>query len=225
MRVYEEEFGRSKELRIVSRQDNCVIAETDVYIASLLVDDTFRPGGQCLGLWGCGVERLRHGANTYSLFSSDGAWVLSGPSKSRLLDVLSAGGQEEAILGSATVQGQWRFRRDALPLVNERLAATVCNLIPSFMALSPGRQSEIRQELSQLCLDFACQSEAGEDTVSAERVCWDLTLGPIMLPAEANGTSISLSQVDGMDLVHGLAFGNLEYWWQSIFMIWWKGFW
>ena len=62
-----------------------------LHICSLIVEPSFHPGGQGESSEIDGVEFLRHGANTYSLLSSDGGWIVSGGSIHTVCDVVQQG--------------------------------------------------------------------------------------------------------------------------------------
>ena len=216
---------------VVTSDELSVAVRTDVYIYSLIVDcDHLEENAACV----CAdrsesVLRFRHGLNTCSMFSAHGGWVIGGPSREFLLQTIEACVPAEALLAAANVERQWLFARDSLQGATKRMGRIVAGLVPGFDTMDSGRSSEVADELAELCKEFANAAGCLVDRLALSDLPFDLTPGAVTVPRDAVRDGVLSCTVEEMETLSSasgpLAFATLEYWWESMFMGWWKGFW
>ena len=218
-------------LPVVREFPDSLQVQTSVHLVTLLLDAPEAWAER----WGVKAlpsqERvlLRHGRNTVSYIDADGAWIACGPWPALVARLAHDAFDLGHGLAMASVRDQWRFRPDGLERAIGRLTVQVCRQIPRWTALERDRQATLTTECEALVRQFLGTCS---DPYLPERFEASLEPYPGLadIPVQAiRGGPTAVADVEAVEADLRGAFQPsrtaLDYWWQSVFTMWWKGFW
>ncbi|MCP5107391.1 MAG: hypothetical protein GY950_28650 [bacterium] len=202
-----------------------------IYVASLIINCTggiFKPTGEVIGKEETSVI-LRHGPYNYSIYSSGGGWILLAPSLAAVKEVISRTVNPGQILAVATIERQWEVKEGKGLETAAALARMLTPQIPGYHSLSQTRSTEITMDIEKLCAVY----------IERENKFRNFTIETLPIDRRAFSTGEKDSNAvifSGHDSIHRLngqpghqvqkeLLDLLAYYWESVFMIWWKGFW
>jgi len=197
--------------------DNLTI---DIYVASLIIENRsglFNPTGEVIDKDETAVL-LKHGPYCYSKYESVGGWILLGRSRAAVETVISDAVNSEKILAVATIEKQWEVNEGKGSETAAVLAQLLSPQVPGSKSLSETRSAEIVKDIEKLCVTY----------IERENKFRNFTIDTLPLDRRA----FSIEEIDSdmampSDLcgIHRPLLDLLDYYWESVFMIWWKGFW
>lgn len=191
-----------------------------IYVASLIInctDGIFKHAGEVIRKEAATVI-LRHGPYNYSIYSSGGGWILLAPSLAAIKEVISRTVNPGQILAVATIERQWEVREGRGPETAAALARLLTPQIPGYHSLSQTRSAEITMDIEKLCAAY----------IERENKFRNFTIDTLPIDCRTFSTGEKDSNAvifSGHDSIHRELLDLLAYYWESVFMIWWKGFW
>jgi len=216
---------------VSSSNEHGLLVTADCWLATLILE---RPGDWADGMEGAGegADRrvLRHGHNTVSYLSPEGAWIVCGPWRGFVQGLVDQAMERAGWLACASVQRQWRYRPGSLAGTARALTGCVCREIPMWDGLDATRKQSLTLQMEDLVTRFLTAS-ADHELAPGDRPLLESYSGQASI-------STDLAQEAGPDGIldsgHVEAHSGpgglpntvaLDYWWQSVFTMWWKGFW
>ncbi len=198
-----------------------------IYVASLIIDCTggiFKPAGDVTGKEESAII-LRHGSYTYSIYSDVGGWILLAPSLAAVKETVSRTVSPEKILAAATIERQWEVKAGKGPETAAALARLLTPQIPGYHTLSKTRSVEITSDIEKLCALYIERENKFRnftiDTLPIDHRAFSTgdkdSNAVIFAGHRPNSKPGHRVEKELLDL--------LAYYWESVFMIWWKGFW
>lgn len=172
---------------------------------------------------------LRHGRNTISYLDMHGAWVVCGPWEQFVKDLAAEAFLVGKGLAMASMRHQWQFNEGRLDLAIARLSIQICHQIPGWQDMHAARQASLQSDINDLVRQFlaTCRQpflpERFEPILESYPGVADIprrheqdeemtSMDPVAVEADLAGSSDPPRTA-------------LDYWWQSVFTMWWKGFW
>lgn len=218
-------------LPVVRESPDSLQVQTSVHLVTLLLDAPAAWAER----WGVKAlpreERvlLRHGRNTLSYIDADGAWIACGPWPTLVARLANDAFAVGHGLAMASVRDQWRFRSGGIDRAVERLTVQVCRQIPRWAELGRDRQSTLMAECDALVRQFlgTCSDPCLPDRFAAQLEPYP---GLADIPVQAiRGGATAFADMEAVEADLRGDFQPsrtaLDYWWQSVFTMWWKGFW
>ncbi|MCK5055444.1 MAG: hypothetical protein KAT34_02235 [Candidatus Aminicenantes bacterium] len=203
------------------------IMPAHIYSASLLVSDnvTCIPG-EIIKEEESNVL-LRHSLYSYSLYSSRGGWLLISPELTVLKNIIAKSVEANQILGAASIDEQWVIQAGRSGEAAAALSGIITTQVPGYEALPAIRKDEVKQDIEQLCHTYIEREgkfkEYTIDAIPIDRRPFDCDQ---IDSTEAKSQHREISrQVKRNNHIQEHFLELLSYYWESIFMIWWKGFW
>jgi len=171
---------------------------------------------------------LSHGRNTYGYLSEDGAWLVCGPWPGYVQRLTREAVRVAGLHAAASVRHQWRYVEGRLAEVARTLATHVAREIPGWHRLPTTRRRALQKEVHQLVERFLAEAPGAVLGPRPEPLL-EPYAGTATVPAalaEQNAGQLAADAIEAQRPAapqpHREA---LDYWWQSVFTMWWKGFW
>lgn len=213
--------------RLLGTRDGFSNLEVNLQLAVLVLEDPVS-WGRLLGATNLGETpvSLRHGLNTHSLLGDSGSWIVCGPWPSMLRRLVDQAIDMGGVVGSASIARQWRYGPGGPSLLANRLVPEICRQIPNWIRLPVSRQNRIREEMAHLVEVFL--SEGPVLPMSSDDPELDTYPGRARVPMALirDCKDLEAAEVESAQGQADLSVQTaLWYWWQSVFTMWWKGFW
>lgn len=171
---------------------------------------------------------IRHGRNTYSYLSRWGAWIICGPWRDYVQELAKQAIKTSGFLAYASVYTEWRYCTGLQLELVASLTPHICLEIPGWHRMASLRQERVRNEIKDLVLHFLEAYPTVEDNPDPA-IPLDSYPGMADVPiALAVSEDASIRSIEIEAALHERQTPHLEalnYWWQSVFTMWWKGFW
>ncbi len=216
---------------VIDHDDVRHVVVANHHLTTLLLEDPGAWASACSAeqvLDGPGRVTLDHGTNTRSYLSDTGAWIVCGPWPEFVQDLASQASETGGLIATASVADQWRYRPGRRDLAARRLADLICAEIPRWSAMRRARRTQLHGEMRELVFRFfgsATRAELDSDEDTRFEPYPGHAAIPTRLLAGAD-TAATATAIEATSGVPGTPnFQALDYWWQSIFAMWWKGFW
>lgn len=196
------------------------------YVVTLLVDSGRSEEGRFL-LSETVPSRRRLGLNSMALHAHAGAWIITGPDQELLIEVARSVHETTPILGTANVKAQWLLFGDECRVAERVLSDLIMSQVPAVDRLTEARLEQLHSQMRTLVSGFINRGGAHRGRFDLESLRWDLDEGLVRVPASLDDEAApDWSRIEALDgPANRAAESRLDYWWESVFMAWWKGFW
>ncbi|MCU0287881.1 MAG: hypothetical protein MUF15_16000 [Acidobacteria bacterium] len=200
-----------------------------VYVASLItVNNSSCPGcpnGEVIKKY-TSSTLMRHGLYTYSIYSPQGGWVIISPNIGAIKEIIYTTSDAGNILAAATMEQQWIVQEDKATEAAAALAGMITPHIPAYDSMPAIRKAEIAREIEQLCSIFI-QREKKYAYFQTETIPFDVrTFDYAEDHYDAGGLNPRSGRQDEENKhIQEKLLELLSYYWESVFITWWKGFW
>jgi len=169
----------------------------------------------------------RYGLNTYGISSPLGGWIITGPSRKLILSIIEKESLNHPVLATADIDDQWLFFGKEHIRGIGSMVQIILGLIPGTLENNKARWREIQNDFVILISQFIKESTEKIVEFSPEKLRWDLDEGDVVVPTTLDQVDdlpwFEIEALDGPQ--NKVAQDRLKYWWESIFTMWWKGFW
>ncbi|MCK4761178.1 MAG: hypothetical protein KAW12_03195 [Candidatus Aminicenantes bacterium] len=198
-----------------------------IYSASLLIEkNTPRAPGKIIREEGSAVI-LQHEPYIFSIYSGLGGWIFISPQLTGIKRVIMESLDMNKILAAASIDEQWVIQAGRSGEAAAALSGIITTQVPGHEALPANRRDEVRQDIEQLCHSYIEREgkfkEYTIDTIPIDRRPFGSDQSD---PTEAKSQRREIKrQARRNNHIQEHFLELLSYYWESIFMIWWKGFW
>lgn len=201
-----------------------------VYVASLIAaNNTGYPPGEVIKK-DESFTLIRHGLYTYGIYSPNGGWVIISLIRKAINEIIATILNAGKILAAATMEQQWMVQKDKTHETAALLARMITPHIPAYNTMPMIRKEEITREIEQLCSIFIQREKKythfQSDAVPFDQRTIDYAKDDSFDGIDENNLNYkSCRQNVENKQVQEKLLDLLSYYWESIFIIWWKGFW
>jgi hypothetical protein len=198
-----------------------------IYVVSLLVaSHSTCSFGEVIRVDGCSTL-IRHGLYSYSIYSARGGWVLISPIPGVIESIIHYSISENLIWAAASMEQQWVIQKGRTNEAAEALSRMITPQLPRYHTLPKSRRIEISIDIEKLCSIFIEREKKIIDftpqTVPVDQHFFPDKPRDSIDSSLSNQKKIPQSRENVQIKKHLLEL--LTYYWESVFIIWWKGFW
>jgi len=153
--------------------------------------------------------------------------VLLSPSPNTIKDAISKCVTAEQIFAAATMERQWVVKQERLLETAITFAKMITPQMPGYHSLLKDRKAEVEKDIERLCAVYMEREKKFTD-FSIDAIPMDRR--PFIFKS-GKSTDINtldyrgMSKVDEDEKIQRELLDLLSYYWESAFIIWWKGFW